>query len=124
MTAFNETFEKLTALQKEGLEPVRQFHGMAVEAFEQVARKNYAFFGDVLEFAVAQAKLTIDVREPKALFDQQVASTKEFAELVTKRATEYVELGKSLQETTSDLIDKDFVEPVKKAAAASTKKAA
>ncbi|NQV86185.1 MAG: phasin family protein, partial [Woeseiaceae bacterium] len=100
------------------------FQGIAVEAFEQIARKNYAFFGDVLEFAVAQTKMTIDVSEPKAMFDQQVASTKEFAELVTKRATEYVELGKSLQETTSDLIDKDFVEPVKKAAGASAKKAA
>ena len=124
MTAFNETFEKLAALQKEGLEPVRQFNGIAVEAFEQLARKNYAFFGDVLEFAVSQAKLTVEVTEPKAVFEQQVASTKEFAELVTKRATEYVELGKSFQETTGDLIDKDIVEPIKKAAKASTKKAA
>ena len=124
MTAFNETFEKLAALQKEGLEPVRQFHGIAVEAFEQVARKNYAFFGDVLEFAVSQARLTVEITEPKALFDQQLAATKEFAELVTKRATEYVELGKTFQESTTDLIDKDFVEPVKKAAEASAKKAA
>jgi len=124
MTAFNETFEKLAALQKEGLEPVRQFHGIAVEAFEQVARKNYAFFGDVLEFAVSQAKLTVEITEPKALFDQQLLSAKEFAELVTKRATEYVELGKTFQESTTDLIDKDFVEPVKKAAEASAKKAA
>lgn len=124
MTTFNETFEKLAALQKEGLEPVRQFHGIAVEAFEQVARKNYAFFGDVLEFAVSQARLTVEVTEPKALFDKQLASTKEFAELVTRRATEYVELGKTFQESTTDLIDKDFVEPVKKAAEASAKKAA
>lgn len=124
MTAFNETFEKLAALQKEGLEPVRQFNGIAVDAFEQIARKNYAFFGDVLEFAVSQAKLTIDVKEPKAIFEQQVASTKEFAELVTKRATEYVELGKSFQETAGDVIDQGVVEPIKKAAKASTKKAA
>ncbi|MDH5621808.1 MAG: phasin family protein [Gammaproteobacteria bacterium] len=124
MTAFNETYEKLAALQKESLEPVRQFHGVAVEAFEQVARKNYAFFGDVLEFAVSQARLTVEITEPKALFDQQLAATKEFAELVTKRATEYVELGKTFQESTTDLIDKDFVEPVRKAAEASAKKAA
>jgi len=124
MTAFNETYEKLAALQKETLEPVRQFHGVAVEAFEQVARKNYAFFGDVLEFAVSQARLTVEITEPKALFDQQLAATKEFAELVTKRATEYVELGKTFQESTTDLIDKDFVEPVRKAAEASAKKAA
>ena len=55
MNTFNETFEKLTEMQKQGLEPVRQFNSMAVELFEQIARKNYAFYGDVLEFAVAQA---------------------------------------------------------------------
>ncbi|HNP34686.1 MAG TPA: phasin family protein [Woeseiaceae bacterium] len=116
MTNFNDTFEKLADLQKQGLEPVRHFSGLAVEAFEELARKNYAFYGDVLEFAVAQAKLPVELSEPKALFEKQVASTKEFAELVGKRANEYVELGKSFQQSTSELIDKDIVTPVKKAA--------
>lgn len=121
MNTFNETFEKFAEMQKQGLEPVRQFSSMAVELFEQVARKNYAFYGDVLEFAVAQAKLPVDAGEPKALFEQQVASTKAFAELVAVRANEYVELGKSFQESAGDLIEQDFIKP---AAKAKTKKAA
>jgi hypothetical protein len=124
MTTFNDTFEKLADLQKQGLEPVRHFSGLAVEAFEELARKNYAFYGDILEFAVAQAKLPVDVNEPKALFEKQVASTKEFAELLGKRANEYVELGRSFQQSTSELIDQDIVTPVKKAANTASKKAA
>lgn len=121
MNTFNETFEKLTEMQKQGLEPVRQFSTIAVDLFEQLARKNYAFYGDVLEFAVSQAKLPVGAQEPKALFEQQVASTKAFAGLVAERANEYVELGKSFQESAGDLIDQDFVQPVAKA---KTKKAA
>ncbi|MCW8846067.1 MAG: phasin family protein [Gammaproteobacteria bacterium] len=121
MNTFNETFEKLTEMQKQGLEPVRQFSSIAVDLFEQIARKNYAFYGDVLEFAVAQAKLPVGATEPKAIFEEQVASTKAFAELVAERANEYVELGKSFQESAGDLVDVDFIKPAVKA---KTKKAA
>lgn len=124
MTDFNETFEKLAELQKQGFEPVRHFSSAAVDAFEQIARKNYAFYGDVLDFAVTQARLPVDVKEPKALFERQIAATREFAELVSKRAAEYVDLGKAFQATTSELIEQDFVAPAKKAAKTATKQAA
>jgi hypothetical protein len=121
MTTFTDSFEQFAEMQKQGLEPVRQFGTVAVKLFEQLARQNYAVYGDVLEFAVAQAKLPVDVNEPKALFEQQVASTKAFAELVGKRATEYVELGKAFQARAGELIDPEIIEPVVKA---KTKKAA
>ena len=124
MTDFNEAFEKLADLQKQGLEPVRKLSGAAVDAFEQVARKNYSFYGDVLDFAIAQAKLPVDANDPKVLFEQQVAATQAFAELVTERANEYAELGKSLQESTSSLFGSEIVEPVKEAAKVATAKAA
>ena len=124
MTTFAENFEKITELQKQGLEPVRNFAEFAVDAIEKVARKNYAFYGDVLEYYVAQAKLPVDVSEPKELFEAQVSSTRAFAELVTDRVNEYVELGKSFNETSSSLFEKDVVEPAKKAAKAATQKAA
>ena len=114
MTDFAENFEKLADLQRQGLEPVRNFAGLAVETFEQLARKNYAIAGDVMEFAVAQARLPVDVTEPKALFEKQVASTREFAELLGNRANEYLELGKSFQEKTAGLIGAELAEPAKK----------
>lgn len=124
MTSFAENFEKISDLQKQGLEPVRNFTVFAVEAFEKIARQNYAFFGDVLEFTVAQAKLPVEVTEPKELFERQVASSKEFAELLTSRANQYVELGNSFKDTSAKLFEKDIMEPVKSAAQAATKKAA
>lgn len=124
MTTFTENFEKLTDLQKQGLEPVRNFTAFAIDTFEKLARQNYAFCGDVLEFAVQQAKLPVDVTEPKELFERQVASTKAFAELLKERAEEYVELGKGLNDTSATLFEKNVVEPAKKAAKAATQKTA
>jgi hypothetical protein len=124
MNTFVENFEKFAELQKQGLEPVRDFTVFAIDAFEKVARKNYAFFGDVLEYTVAQARLPVDASEPKEMFERQVASSKAFAELVTDRANEYVELGKELKDQSTSLFEEDIVEPAKKAAKAATKKAA
>ena len=124
MTTFEQNVEQIADLQKKGLEPARAFGVFAVEAFEKLARQNYAFAGDVVEFAVAQAKLPIDVTEPKDLFERQVESSKAFAELLTDRANQYVELGKDLQDTTASLFEKEIAEPAKKAAKAAAKKAA
>ncbi|MDX1516013.1 MAG: phasin family protein [Woeseiaceae bacterium] len=124
MTTFVENFEKLSELQKQGLEPVRNFTVFAVDAFEKLARHNYAVAGDVLEYAVKQAKLPVDVAEPKELFERQVATGKAFAELLTVRANEYIELGKQFKDTSAALFEQDVVEPAKKAAEAATQKAA
>jgi hypothetical protein len=124
MTSFVENFEKISDLQKQGLEPVRNFTVFAVDAFEKLVRQNYAFYGDVIEFTVAQAKLPVEIAEPKELFERQVASTKAFGELLTNRVNQYVELGKSFRDTSASLFEKDIVEPAKKAAQAATKKAA
>lgn len=124
MTTFVENFEKLTELQKQGLEPLRDYTVIAVEAFEKLARHNYAVAGDVLDHAVKQAKLPVDVAEPKELFQRQIATGKEFAELLTARANEYLELGKQLKDTSAALFEQDIVEPANKAAEAATQKAA
>ena len=124
MSSISENFEKISDLQKQGLEPFRNLTVFAVEAFEKIARQNYAFYGDVLEFAVAQAKLPVDIAEPKELFERQIASGKEFAEVLTNRTNQYVELGNSIKDTSAKLFEKDIVEPAKEAVQTATKKAA
>lgn len=124
MSALNDTFEKFAEIQKESLGPMRKFSGLAVDAFEQFARKNYALAGDMLDFTIRQAKLTVEVREPRDMFERQVASTKEFADLIGKRANEYVELSSSFQDSARDLFEKEAVDPAQKAAKAAAKKAA
>ena len=70
MNAFNETFDKMTDFGTKGLEPVREFAGVAIDQFEKLARANYAMAGDVMEFAVEQARLPLTVTEPKTLIER------------------------------------------------------
>jgi hypothetical protein len=123
MISFTENLEKLADMQKLGLEPVRNFSEFTVDTVEKLARKNYAIYGDILNYAISQARLSIDVSEPKELFERQVAAGKEFAELLTQRANEYVDLGKELQGTSVSLFEEDVVKPAKEAAEAVTKTA-
>ncbi len=124
MTTFVENIEKFADLQQQGLEPVRELTALAVETFEKVARKNYALYGDILEFTVSQARLPLDVQEPRELFERQVASGRAFAELLAERAEEYAELGRELKDSSVSQFEKDVVEPAKKASNAATQKAA
>lgn len=121
MTNLNESFEKFAEIQQQGLAPVRELTSVAFQTFEQLARKNYALAGDVLEFAVAQAKLPIDVSEPNKLFEAQVAHGKAFAEKLSTRASEYAELGQKFQEEAGEVIQKEGKKVAKKA---TSKKAA
>ena len=124
MTSFTDNLERLADLQKLGLEPVRNFTEFTVDTFEKLARKNYAVYGDVLDYAVSQARLPIEVSEPKELFERQAAAGKAFVELLTERANEYVELGNELKDTSVSLFEEDVVKPAKEAAEAATKTAA
>ena len=124
MSVFSENLEAFTDFQKQGMEPVRQFTGIAVETSETLARKNYAFAGDVLEFAVSQARLPVDVSEPKELVERQMAAGKAFAELVSQRMSDYVELGKELQDNLAQFVDVDAEKPAPKAKRARKAKAA
>ena len=124
MPSIIDSFKNMSDLQTQGLEPIRNLSVFAVDAFEKMARQNYAFYGDVLEFVVAQAKLPINAAEPKDLLESQIASGKEFVELLTNRTNEFVELGNSIKDTSAKLFEKDIVEPAKKAVQAATKKAA
>ena len=130
MTTFAENFEKFSDLHKQGLEPVRHFTTFAIDAFEKLARQNYAVYGDLINFAVAQARLPVNVAEPKELFERQVSESRAFVELLAERANEYVEIGNSLKDTSAKLFeaanvfDNQFIDPARKATKAAAKKAA
>ena len=124
MISFTDNLEKLADLQKLGLEPVRDFTELTVDSVEKLARKNYALYGDLLDYTFSLARLPIEVTEPRELFERQAAAGKEFAALLTQRANEYVELGKELRDTSASLFEEDVVKPAKEAAEAVTKTAA
>ena len=121
MTTISDNFETFSKIQKEGLEPLREFTGVVVDGFEKFARKNYALYGDVLDYTVSQARLTAEASDPKELFEAQVERNKAFGELLAERINEYVELGKDVQQEASAKVAKAAKAPK---AARTVKKAA
>ena len=92
----NEQMKQLAELQQRNLEPMRAFGGLAVEAFEQMTRKNYEVVGDMIDFTVRQGGLSVKGESLDQTVSTQMAEGKAFAELMNQRATEYAELANTL----------------------------
>ena len=115
MNDFTENFDKIADFANQGLEPVRQFANTVVDAGEELARKNYALCGDMMEFALTQARLPLNVTDPKELVERQVEATKSFAELMNERATEYADMGKAFQKAAAEAANIDMDDKIVKA---------
>ncbi len=100
-TEFNEQFAEMQKKTLEGLEPMQNIGNVAAQAFERIARKNYDLMGDLVDYAVTQAKMPEGELDAQKVYDQRVAETKAFADKVNARAAEYVELAGELGEMVS-----------------------
>jgi len=96
MTTLNEQISKVIHAQKEAMEPFRAIGGMAAEAFERVARQNYAVLGDWLEFAVGQARLPAQAVDPTDYFTRQIQATQAFGEKLVTRGQEYAAIASAV----------------------------
>ncbi len=108
---FTEQFRQATDMQSKALEPMRLFGGLAVETAETVMRKNYSLMGDMVDYALKQAKLPLSGGSMSDVASAQVAEATAFTELLGARANEYAELGnefgtkaKAVAEEASDLV--------------------
>ena len=89
----NDQFKQLTDLQSSALEPVRVFAAAAADTVEQVARKNYAVLGDVLEFSTKQVHLPLSSDNLSDVTSAKLAEANALVELMNSRATEYADLA-------------------------------
>lgn len=96
MTNLNQ-FPNVFAFQKEALEPLRAFNGVAVDAFERLSQQNYAVLGDYINFAVDQARLPTNIANYGEFLARQIESTRAFGEQLVRRTQEYVEIAGSVQ---------------------------
>lgn len=118
MSNVNEQFEKIFAFQTEAFEPARAFSGVAAATFEQLARQNYAVFGDYVEFAIDQAKLVGQVKDVKEFTGRQIESNRAFGEKLAGHVNEYVAIARKAQDETQQ-----FTAEAQKAAPARKKAA-
>ena len=96
MTNLNQ-FPNVFAFQKEALEPLRAFNGVAVDAFERLSQQNYAVLGDYINVAVDQARLPTNIANYGEFLARQIESTRAFGEQLVRRTQEYVEIAGSVQ---------------------------
>ncbi len=97
MENLNKQFEKITAIQAEAFEPVRAFGGIAADTFERVARQNYAVIGDYVEFAVGQAKLTTEAKDPTDYMGKQIEAVNAFGAQLMERVNQYMTIAQTAQ---------------------------
>lgn len=97
MTTQNDVFANFTSFQKEALEPLRAANGIATEAFERLARQNYAVLGDYINFAVEAARLPAKATDYNELLTKQMETARAFGEQAVRRSQEYVEIVTAFQ---------------------------
>jgi len=97
MDTLNERLARFAELQKKNLAPLNGVGDTAFAAFERIARKNHELMGDMVEYAVAQSRGSLEQRSPQALYEQQLAEAKAFAERMGARAAEYAALAEAMR---------------------------
>ena len=92
----NDQFKQVMDTQSRTLEPMRAFAAVAADAIEQIARKNYAVIGDVMEFSTKQVQLPLSSENITDVTSAQTAEAKAFVELMNSRVAEYSDLAQQL----------------------------
>ena len=98
MDTLTERLERLAELQKKNIEPLQNLGSSAFVAFERMARKNYELMGDMVDYAVAQSRGSLEPSTPQALYERQMAEARAFAERMSARTAEYVALAEQLRD--------------------------
>ncbi|MBX2881634.1 MAG: hypothetical protein KTR32_16935 [Granulosicoccus sp.] len=122
MKSVNEQLAEMQKKTLESLEPMQNMNFVAAEAFELIARKNYDLMGDLVDYAVAQARMPAGETNLQTVYDRRIAETKAFADKVNERAAEYVALAGELGEMVT--VNATANSPAKPAAKAPARKKA
>jgi phasin family protein len=113
-------FNTFVDASKKAFAPAARFNELAVKGFERVARQQYAFFGDMLEFAIKQAQLTSTTKDVNELTARQAELNAAFVEKATQHSQDLVKLATDSQAEVTKWFDEaagEFVPAAKKKAA-------
>jgi hypothetical protein len=119
MISPNNQFQNMLGMQKEALEPFRAINSVATDAFERIARENYATLGDVINFAIEQVRLPAKVADVNEYFARQAEFSRGFGEQLLRHTQAYLEIASNFRDQSQAVaatngIDKD--KPARKAA--------
>ena len=114
----NPTFDFNSFLDagKKAFAPVVKFNELSVQSFERIARQQYAFAGEMLEFSLKQLQLTSSVRDINDLTARQIELSTQFAERATQRSQDLIKLSTEHQAELSKWFDQTVTESARNVA--------
>jgi phasin family protein len=101
---------------KKAFAPAIKLNELSAAAFERIARQQYAFAGEVLEFSLQQLQLVTTVRDINDLTSRQIELSTQFAERATQRSQDLIKLGTEHQAQLTKWFDQNVSESAKVAA--------
>jgi len=116
MSNFDDQMKHFMQFDVKAYPQVRDFYATSIEAFEKLARHNQAVMGDMIDFAVQQAKLPTEVENPTDLVARQMDATLALNQKMTERLQTYLDIARDAQAQATEVVTTEIKKEVKKAA--------
>ena len=109
---FNQTFDFNAFIDagKKAFAPAIKLNELSAIAFERIARQQYAFAGEVLEFSLQQLQLASTVRDLNDLTSRQIELSTQFAERATQRSQDLLKVSTEHQAQLTKWFDQTVSE--------------
>ena len=124
----NPTFDFNAFLDagKKAFAPAVKLNELSMQGFERIARQQFAFAGEVLEFSLQQLQLATTARDINELTTRQIELSTQFAERATQRSQDLIKLSTEHQAQLTKWFDQAVSETTQNVSesAKSAKKAA
>ena len=108
----NQTFDFNAFIDagKKAFAPAIKLNELSAVAFERIARQQYAFAGEVLEFSLQQLQLVSTVRDFNDLTSRQIELSTQFADRATQRSQDLIKLSTEHQAQLTKWFDQTVSE--------------
>ena len=98
---------------KKAWAPAIKFNEFSLASFERIARQQYAFAGEMLEFSLQQLQLASTARDINDLTSRQMELSTQFAERATQRSQDLFKLSTEHQAQLTKWFDQTVSESAK-----------
>ncbi len=95
---------------KKAMAPAVKLNELSLSGFERIARQQYAFVGEMLEFSLQQWQLATSSRDMNELTSRQIELSTQFAERATQRSQDLIKLSTEHQAQLTKWFDQTVSE--------------
>lgn len=113
MTSQTFDFNAFVDASKKALAPAVKLSELSASAFERIARQQYAFAGEMLEFSLQQIQLASTARDFNDLTARQIELSTQFAEKATQRSQDLIKFSSEHQAQLTKWFDQTVSESAK-----------